>query len=317
MVNSIVTTSSRDILYTSATDRSKIGTTSDALKDAFGNITEGQRFADRASLDASGLAGRFDVAQATLLKVEANKSTTSIVKGKLDTQRKAMRDVNDVMVRFEQEMANESVAAGTKAEKANRALARLETILRSRNLNGEYIFGGTDLFTDPLSKIDPVTGNRVASNITTQTNVVNGNVLVNNYSDIGEDATVVTLSSKHETRRNLLFPGSDAIVKTIGYLNMVKEGTQPVDQIAVAQLAQKNARGTLEVQIGYEIEEAGKAEITNLTDINSASDVLKEFKGDINVLTNNAKDLLSSLLAQTSIAAAGDRAFDTLVNNLK
>jgi len=100
-------------------------------------------------------------------------------------------------------------------------------------------------------------------------------------------------------------------------LNMVKEGTQPVDQIAVAQLAQKNARGTLEVQIGYEIEEAGKAEITNLTDINSASDVLKEFKGDINVLTNNAKDLLSSLLAQTSIAAAGDRAFDTLVNNLK
>lgn len=316
MVNSIVTTSSRDILYTSATDRSKIGTTSDALKDAFSNITEGQKFADRASLDASGLAGRFDVAQATLLKVEANKSTTSIVKGKLETQRQAMRDVNDVMVRFEQEMANESEAAGTKIAKADRALARLNTILRSRNLNGEYVFGGTDPFTDPLSKIDPLTGNRVASDITAQTNVVNGNVLVNNYSDIGEDMTVVTLSSKHETRRNLLFPGSDAIVKTIGYLNMVKEGA-PVDQIETTQLAQKNARGTLEVQIGYEIEEAGKAEITNLTDINSASDVLKEFKGDINVLTNNAKDLLSSLLAQTSIAVAGDRAFDTLVNNLK
>ncbi len=317
MVNSIVTTSSRDILYTSATDRSKIGATSNALNDAFSNITSEQKFADRASLDASGLAGRFDTAQATLLKVEANKSTTSIVKGKLNTQRQAMRDVNEVMVQFEQELAKQPGAAGTKAEKANRALGKLETILRSRNLNGEYIFGGTDPFTDPLSKIDSLTGNRVTSNITTDTNVVNGNVLVNNYSDIAEDATVVTLSSNHETRRNLLFPGSDAIVKTIGYLNIVKEDMQPADQIAEKQLAQRNARGTLEVQIGYEIEEADKAEITNLTDINSASDVLKEFKGDINILTNTAKDLLSSLLAQTSIAAAGDRAFDTLVNNLK
>lgn len=316
MVNSIVTTSSRDILYTSATDRSKIGTTSDALKDALSNVTQEQKFADRASLDASGLAGRFDVAQATLLRVEANKSTTSIIKGKLDNQRQAMRDVNDVIVRFEQELATQSDVAGTKAEKANRALARLETILRSRNLNGEYVFGGTDPFTDPLSRIG-ANGQRVASDIKTQTNVVNGNVLVNNYSDTAEDNTVVTLSSKHETRRNLLFPGSDAIVKTIGYLNMVKEGTQPANQIEAAQLAQKNARGTLEVQIDYEIEEAGKAEITNLTDINSASDVLKEFKGDINILTNNAKDLLGSLLAQTSIAVAGDRAFDTLVNNLK
>lgn len=315
MANTIVTTSSRDILYTSATDRSKIGATSNALKDAFGSITEGQKFVDRADLDVSGLAGRFDVAQATLLKVEANKSTTNIIKGKLETQRQAMRDINDVMVRFEQEMANQSQAAGTNPEKANRALGRLETILRSRNLSGEYIFGGTDPFTDPLSKID-ANGQRVTSDIKTQTNVVNGNVLVNNYSNAGEDVTVVTLSSKHETRRNLLFPGSDAIVKTIGYLNMVKEGTQPAEQITVAQLAQQNARGTLEVQIGYEIEEAGKAEITNLTDINSASDVLKEFKGDVNILTNNARDLLSSLLAQTSVAAAGDRAFDTLLSNL-
>jgi hypothetical protein len=54
-----------------------------------------------------------------------------------------------------------------------------------------------------------------------------------------------------------------------------------------------------------------------LSDINAASQTLKEFKGDLVELTGRAGDLLKSFVASISIVNAGDRAFDTLLQNTR
>jgi len=317
-------TSALDILNSASGKRRDIGDLSNKVQDSLANVTTGQKFGSRAELDATGLSGRFDNAQAMILKAEANKTTVYVSDGKLKSQQQALIDINKAMVRFEQERAQNSAAAGTDAQKADKALGEIERIMRSKNQSGEYIFGGNDPFTDPLSVIDPVTGNRVAVNLKTQSNVVGGNVLVNNYSDAGPDVTVVTASSAHEVKQGFLYPGMDSMVKTIGYLNMVKTGVVAggpgvpavtLADIGVAQDAQRLARGETQVLVNLEIEKVEAARGVNLSDINSASAILKEFKGDLVELSGRAKTLLESFVASISIANAGDRAFDALLQN--
>jgi len=317
-------TSALDILNSVSGKRRDIGDLSNKVQDSLANVTTGQKFGSRAELDATGLSGRFDNAQAMILKAEANKTTVYVSDGKLKSQQQALIDINKAMVRFEQERAHNSAAAGTDAQKADKALGEIERIMRSKNQSGEYIFGGNDPFTDPLSVIDPVTGDRVAVNLKTQSNVVGGSVLVNNYSDAGPDVTVVTASSAHEVKQGFLYPGMDSMVKTIGYLNMVKTGVfaggpgvpaVTLADIGAAQDVQRLARGETQVLINLEIEKVEAAKGVNLSDINSASAILKEFKGDLVELTGRAKTLLESFVASISIANAGDRAFDALLQN--
>ncbi len=316
-------TSALDILNSASGQRRDVGDLSDKVQDALANVTTGQKFGSRAELDATGLSGRFDNAQAMILKAEANKTTVQVSDGKLKSQQQALIDINKVMLRFEQERAQNSAAAGTDAQKADKALGEIERIMRSKNQSGEYIFGGNDPFTDPLSVIDPVTGNRVAVNLKTQSNVVGGSVLVNNYGDAGPDVTVVTASSAHEVKQGFLHPGMDSMVKTIGYLNMVKTGVVAggpgvvvtLADIGAAQDAQRLARGETQVLVNLEIEKVEAARGVNLSDVNSASAILKEFKGDLVELTGRAKTLLESFVASISIANAGDRAFDALLQN--
>lgn len=317
-------TSAFDILNSAPGKRRDIGDLSNKVQDSLANVTTGQKFGSRAELDATGLSGRFDNAQAMILKAEANKTTVYVSDGKLKSQQQALIDINKAMVRFEQERAQNSAAAGTDVQKADKALGEIERIMRSKNQSGEYIFGGNDPFTDPLSVIDPVTGNRVAINLKTQSNVVGGSVLVNNYSDAAPDVTVVTVSSAHEVKQGFLYPGMDSMVKTIGYLNMVKTGVVAggpgvpavtLADIGAAQDVQRLARGETQVLVNLEIEKVEAARSINLSDINSASAILKEFKGDLVELAGRAKTLLESFVASISIANAGDKAFDALLQN--
>jgi len=114
------------------------------------------------------------------------------------------------------------------------------------------------------------------------------------------------------------------MLKTIGYLNMIKTGVVAAapgvtavteDQIEAAQTAQALARGDTQVRVNYEIEKVEAARSTNLSDINKASAALKEFDGDLVELSGRAKRLLESFVASISIANAGDKAFDTLLQN--
>ena len=319
-------TSAFDILNSAPGKRRDIGDLSNKVQGALANVTTGQKFDSRAELDASGLSGRFDNAQAMILKAEANKTTLQVSDGKLKAQQQALTDINAAMVRFEQERTQTTDAAGTNTQKVDKALEEIERIMRSKNQSGEYIFGGNDPFTDPLSVIDPVTGNRVAVNLKTQSNVIAGSVLVNNYSDVGPDITVVTASSAHEVKQSFLHPGMDSMVKTIGYLNMVKTGVIAAapgiaavteDDIGAAQNTQRLARGETQVLVNLEIEKVEAARTVNLSDINLASAILKEFKGDLVELIGRAKTLMESFVASISIANAGDRAFDALLQNTR
>jgi hypothetical protein len=74
--------------------------------------------------------------------------------------------------------------------------------------------------------------------------------------------TVVTASSAHEVKQGFLHAGMDSMVKTIGYLNMVKTGVVAaapgvpavtLADIAAAQLAQKDGRGETSVLVNLEI----------------------------------------------------------------
>lgn len=313
-----------DILNSAAGKRRDIADLANRVEDALSNVTTGQKFGSRAELDATGLSRRFDDAQATLLKAEANKTTVNVSDGKLKSQQQALIDINKAMVRFGQELAQNATAAGTDAQKADKALGEIERIMRSKNQSGEYIFGGNDPFTDPLSVIDPVTGDRVSVNLKTQSNVVNGNVLVNNFSDAGPDVTVVTASSAHEVKQSFLHPGMDSMVKTIGYLNMVKTGVVaaapgvvPVTlaDIGSAQDAQRVARGGTKILIDLEIKKVEAARATNLSDINASSAILKEFKGDLVELTGRASALMQSFWASISIANAGEKGMEILLQN--
>ena len=318
-------TSAFDILNSAPGKRRDIGDLSNKVQDSLANVTTGQKFGSRAELDATGLSGRFDNAQAMILKAEANKTTVYVSDGKLKSQQQALIDINKAMVRFEQERAQNSAAAGTDIQKADKALGEIERIMRSKNQSGEYIFGGNDPFTDPLSVIDPATGNRVAVHLTDRPgNIIAGNIPVNNYSDAGADVTVVTASSAHEVKQGFLYPGMDSMVKTIGYLNMVKTGVVAggpgvpavtLADIGAAQDVQRLARGETQVLVNLEIEKVEAARSINLSDINSASAILKEFKGDLVELTGRAKTLLESFVASISIANAGDKAFDALLQN--
>lgn len=314
-MSDIKITSSLDILNSAPGKLREISNLSTQVSRALDAVTSQQKYGSRAELDATGLSRRFDNAQAIILRAEANKTTVHITSEKLRAQQQALTDINNVMVRFHQEYSQSTGSAGTTAEKADKALAGIERIMRTKNQAGEYIFGGNDPFTDPLSVIDPNTNQRVSVSLKDLSNVTNGNVFVNNYSDASADKTIVTASSKHEIKQGFLYPGMDSMVKTIGYLNMIKSGTADVNDVSIAQENQRLARSETRVLVDLEIRMVEEARTVNLADIKEASEVLDNFKGDLVELSARAKDLLQSFAASITIATAGDKAFDTLLQN--
>lgn len=305
--------SSTDILGAGFGSARDIGTTASKLKEAQAAVTNPNKFTSRSELDKSGLARKFDELQGTLLNVKSQDTTANITKSRLGNEQKALKQVNGIMVRFEQEMSQSNSVAGSKQDKVNRALTELQTALRAQDTSGKYVWGGKDATTDPLSKLN-ANGDRVAVSLVNESNIQN-ELVTNGYSTSPSNQTVVTVSSEHEVRESFLHPGHDAIAKAIGYLNKVKENADAIDaggagaaiytdqELATAQREQLDARGALKVQIDTEVKKVEKAFDVNKRD---AKDALKEnndlFSANLVERTQEVHNLIVSMAALITIS---------------
>ena len=189
-------------------------------------------------------------------------------------------------------------------------MKEIEKVLRRQTADGDYIFGGNNPTDDPLSVFDGE--KRVSKNLSEISNNLDG-VFVNNFSEANSNETIVTVSSKHDVKQSFLYAGMPALIKTIGYLNMVKEGTASLDDVAIAQKNQQEARGEIEILIDLEIKKTEAARIVNNNDIKNSYNTLKLFKADIAETAGRAGDLMKSLLATISIQSTKNKLFDALL----
>lgn len=315
--------SSTDILGLTAASARDIGTKASKLKEAQAAVTNPAKYTSRSELDQSGLSRKFDELQGTLLNVKSQDTTASITNSRLGNEQKALKQVNSIMVRFEQEMSQSNSVAGSKQDKVNRALGELQTALRAQDTSGKYVWGGKDSITDPLSKLDAA-GNRVAVSLVNESNIQNG-LITNGFTTSTVNKTIVTVSSEHEVRESFLYPGHEAIAKAIGYLNKVKENANAIDaggpaiytdqELATAQREQIEARGALKVQIDTEVKKVEKAFDINKRD---AKEALKEnndlFSANIVERTQQVQNLLVSLTALITISNVDGKVSDILSN---
>lgn len=310
-----VTFKPADSIFNKPYGESDISAKSKELSIEQTNLTRPEKYDTRAELDKSGLGAIHDQAQALGLNSLVNKTTVNISASNLGNEKQVWQDINDIMVKkFEVSMVKSSIAAGTNAEKADRALSDIARILRRQNADGAYIFGGNNPNDDPLSIYNGE--ERVAIDLNNISNNMNG-VFVNNFSEANVNETELTISSKHEIKQSFLYGGMDAIVKTIGYLNMVKEGTADIKDIAAAQKSQLHARGEVSILIGLELEKTKAARVTNDNDIKDSYNILKIFQKDITEQAGRVGDLMKSLLAMISIKSVTNKIFDALIHGFK
>ena len=311
----VIATSVDRIIGSVRNDQShKAGELADGAKRALGEVTTEEKYSSRSELDNTGRSKIFDDAHATLLRAEANKTTLLVTKEKLRSEFNALSEINDAVVGFEKECIESVAAAGTKAEKADRALTKIAEILGRKNLAGDYIFGGNNPRVNPLSYFD---GNqRISVDLTKTSNIVSGK-FINNFTDVGPNDTVVTVSENREVNESFLNAGMDAIVKTIGYLNSVKEGVVDDNTLAGIQAEQKDARGRLFMDIRLEMDKIDAASTENMSNIAKASEILENFKGDIVENSQRAADLMTALTAQMAITNALNKVFNNIVENVK
>lgn len=317
--------SSTDILGTTVTSARDIGTKASNLNEAKAAVTNPAKYISRVELDKSGLSRKFDELQGTLLNVNSQDTTAKITKGRLNNEQKALKQVNDIMVKFESEKPQNNSLAGTTQAKVNRALAEIEIALRARDTSGKYVWGGKDPATDPISKVDAA-GNRVPVSLVNETNIQN-NLITNNYSSTAPNESIITVSSEHEVRESFLHPGHEAIAKAVGYLNMIKENADAIDaggavaaiytdqELAAAQQEKVEALGALKIQIDTEVKKVEKAFEINKRDAKDAMKSNNElFSANIVERTQKMHDLLVSMAALISISNVDAKVSYTLAN---
>lgn len=317
---------STDILRAKGTSAMDIGAKASHLNEAKAAITNPAKYTSRSELDKSGLSRKFDELQGVLLNVKSQDTTANITKARLSNEQRALKQVNDIMVKFESEKPQNNGLAGTTQDKVNRALAEIETALRARDTSGKYIWGGKDPTTDPVSRLDAA-GNRVPVSLVNESNIQN-RLVTNNYSSTAPNESIITASSEHEVRESFLHPGHEAIAKAIGYLNMIKENADAIDaggavaaiytdeELAVAQREKVEALGTLKIQIDTEmINKVEKAFEVNKRDAKDAMKSNSElFSANIVERTQEMHDLLVSMTALISISNIEAKVSDTLAN---
>lgn len=317
--------SSTDILGTTVTSARDIGNKASELNEAKSAVTNRAKYTSRSELDQSGLSRKFDELQGTLLNVKFQDTTAKITKARLNNEQKALKQVNDIMVKFEAERPQNNSLAGTMQTKVNRAIAEIETALRARDTSGKYVWGGKDPSVDPLSRLDAM-GNRVPVSLVNESNVEN-ELITNNYSSTSPNESIITVSSEHEVRESFLHPGHDAIAKAIGYLNMLKENSDAIDaggagnaiytdqRLAEAQRDKVEALGALKIQIDTEVKKVDKAFDINKRDAKDAMTSNSElFTANIVERTQKVHDLLVSMTALISISNIDAKVSDTLAN---
>ncbi|RUP42028.1 MAG: hypothetical protein EKK63_03025 [Acinetobacter sp.] len=309
-MGSVNFTPTSNILNSFANNTNNVSKKTNECNAALDNITNPEKYASRAELDKTGLGDIHDAAQAVGINTLANKTTLNITAEKLRMEYETWGDINKIVVDFHKNYVQNARGAGTNAEKADHALKEIQKVLRRQTADGDYVFGGNNPTNDPLSVFDGE--KRVSKNLSEISNNLDG-VFVNNFSEANKNETIVTISSKHDVRQSFLYAGMDPIIKTIGYLNMVKEGTASLDDMTVAQKSQQDARGEIEILIDLEIKKTEAARTVNKNDLKNSYDTLKIFKADITETAGRAGDLMKSLLATISIQSTRNKLFDALI----
>ncbi|MFK7973299.1 MAG: hypothetical protein AB8B66_00305 [Rickettsiaceae bacterium] len=315
-----IITSSTDILRSSFGNNAQIKRMGEQTQEAFKHLTNGQKYDSRAELDASGQAKEYDMAQSMMLQTDTNKLAQQTVDRKLQGQKQALSEIDKVMLKFDQEYKDSIHTPDNIEDISNRALTAIESILTKTNPAGEYIFGGSDPFTNPLSVINDQ-GNREPVSLTETSNIVGGQV-INNYSATCRDDTLVRVSSEQEARQNLLYAGDPAIAQTIGYINMVKGANGAMDaasQNSIRQIEsnQKIARHGLYGSVTTEQAKVEEAVKVNLADTQKITKILNNFKMDPIEQTERAMDLLLGYSASIAAASAATNAREILFQKMQ
>lgn len=315
--------SSTDILRASITSAKDIGVKANQLREAQSNITNPAKYTSREELDKSGLSRKFDELQSKLLNIKSQDTALSINRSRLDNEKTSLEQVNRIITKFESELPQNNSVAGSKQEKVNSALSALESALRARDTSGKYVWGGKDSINNPLSVIDEL-GNRVNISLVNRSNIQHG-LITNGYSISEPNKSLLTISSEHQVRESFLYPKHDAIAKTIGYLNMIKENADSVDaglgnvysdqELATAQKKQLDERGSLQFEINKEIKKTEQAFDINKRDAKEAMQENSDlFSANIVERSQMVRDLIVSLTALISISNVDAKVSDALFN---
>lgn len=317
-----------NLTTTSAILGSQLGRNSGAISDLSSQLQVAtkaaasgaeNRYDSRAGLEAAGLGDRYDQTQRAILIAKTNNRNVNITSAKLTNDERALKDINDAVVKFQTELLLNSETVGTKAERVDRALEEIERIITMRDVAGRYVFGGNDPYTNPLSKVD-AQGNVVKISLTETSNLVEGLVTNNYAADSGSNDTVVTLSSRHETKESFLHPGMSALADTIGYINMYKapDDTYTAAEFDNARQKQLDSRGQVDILVKLEIEKTEQARDVNKTDIQAASEVNSSlFKGDLVEAAGLVQNLIQSLLANVTLNQVSNNTFNTLLSTTR
>ncbi|MDP4708880.1 MAG: hypothetical protein NWS20_02610 [Rickettsiaceae bacterium] len=299
----------------------KISELSSKLQDATKAASSGaaSKYDSRVGLETDGLGDIYDRTQRTLLIAESSKVNVDITFAKLSNDARALQEINDAVVQFQVELSSSSETIGTDLDIADRALVKIERVLSMQDGSGRYVFGGNDPYTNPLTKVD-ANGNFVKVNLTETTNLVE-KLVTNNYaSDAGPNETVVTLSSRHETKESFLYPGMGALADTIAYINMHKapEGTYTSVELDAARQKQIDSRGEVDILVKLEVEKTEAAREVNKLDIQKATDTNTAlFQGDLVEAAGLVQNLIQSLLANVTLNQVSNNTFNTLLERTR
>ena len=314
--------SAADIISASSSSNAKIARQSDSLKIANANVINPAKYIDRSELDSSGLAREYDNMQRMILNSKSYDTSASIVDRKLANEQNFMIRLNDAMKNFENEISNHNQGPGTPEDKVNKALLEISTILKLKDTSGNYIIGGNDPRTNPLSKLDE-NGNRISVDLLKDSNFIDG-VIIENYSDISPERNLITASSQHKVQKSVIYPGIGAIAKTIGYLNAVKEhyqgenGAPSIEILENMQVDQIDSRRNVKMSIDLERSKIEEALIVNKNDFIDAEKMNQNhFLANMVERAQVVKDLLQSLNASISLAPIADKSFQTMLDKLR
>lgn len=311
-------TQTRDVLYSFSDNAKRIGDLSNEYEKALAKVDRENKYDSRAEVGEN--AEIYDNASATMLNCASYKSVAVATQVKLFSQQEALAKIDTVMTDFYTSCHQNNSAVGSNADKADKALDSIQQILRSKNTEGKYIFGGNDPYTDPVSVINQ-SGQRVAVDLTLQSNIKNGLVAENNYSTSSENTTTVNASYDSKIKPNLLYASMDAIVQTIGFLNIFKTGVVvaapnvvgvTLEDIGAKQTAQKDILGLAAFQINSEIKRLQSASEVNAKDYVNAVTSLSPFKTNVLEATERAQTLMQSLMTAATTSAAAARASEKM-----
>ncbi len=209
------------------------------------------KYKNFAEISATGLTEEYTTMKRALVNNEQYNITTANAKKNFQEQKLALEEIRKVFTEFQQDAVDFHERAGTKENKADKALEEINKILRRKNVDGNYLFGGKESDKPPVAQ-----GALIA-----RSNVIGpNNDPTANYTEAIKNNAAIKLSDNHsyEILKNRLYAGHPAISKVIGAINIYKVGGDNEEYHIAAREARKELT-TLEVEIGKDRERIKKA----------------------------------------------------------